>query len=112
MKEKIATQKESQTSKPLGKRNPKFTKSYMEMKREMAKIGMTTTLLLTSGSALFVKNRVAKAVHIGAGVALVGFVFGTLHFIPKNIIRQIKISIMLAYSKQSSKENFVFRFHY
>ncbi|CAM3497021.1 MULTISPECIES: hypothetical protein [Helicobacter] len=83
MKEKIATQKESQTSKPLGKRNPKFTKSYMEMKREMAKIGMTTTLLLTSGSALFVKNRVAKAVHIGAGVALVGFCIWHASLYPK-----------------------------
>ncbi|WP_297680323.1 hypothetical protein [Helicobacter sp.] len=83
MEENRETQTESQISKPLVKRNPKLTKSHMERKREMAKIGMTTTLLLTSGSALFMKNRVAKAVHIGAGVALVGFCIWHASLYPK-----------------------------
>lgn len=48
-------------------------KNPIEAKRELVKIGMATSLFLTSGSALFMKNKTAKAVHIGAGIALIGF---------------------------------------
>lgn len=62
----------------------KHKKNSMEIKREMAKIGMTTTLLLASGSALFMNNKTAKAVHIGAGIALVGFCIWHASLYPKS----------------------------
>lgn len=45
-----------------------------EVKKEMAKIGMTATLGATVVTAPFLKgNKLMKNVHTGAGVLLVGF---------------------------------------
>lgn len=45
----------------------------LETKREIAKIGMSVSLVLTAGSALFFKNKVAKNIHVISGISLVGF---------------------------------------
>lgn len=45
----------------------------LELQKEVAKIGMTATLGATVATSMFMKNKVAKKVHIGAGVALCGF---------------------------------------
>ncbi len=45
----------------------------LEMKKEIAKIGMTASLGVTVLSAMYVKNRTMKKVHTGAGVVLAGF---------------------------------------
>lgn len=76
----IATQKETE-------RNP-LAKFSLEQKREAAKIGMSASLLLTAGSALFLRNKTAKAVHTIAGLRLWDSHFGTLLCIQK-----LKISI-------------------
>lgn len=44
-----------------------------ELQREAAKIGMTATLGATVVTSMFMKNKTAKKVHIGAGVAFCGF---------------------------------------
>ncbi|MBX7491422.1 hypothetical protein [Helicobacter turcicus] len=59
------------------------TKVSIETKREIAKIGMSASLLLTAGSALFLKNKTAKTIHITAGVALVGFSIWHASLYPK-----------------------------
>lgn len=61
----------------------KDNKISIETKREIAKIGMSTSLLLTAGSALFLKNKTAKTIHITAGVALVGFSIWHASLYPK-----------------------------
>ena len=48
-------------------------KTKLETKREIAKIGMATSLFLTAGSTMFLKNKAARRLHIGAGIALIGF---------------------------------------
>ena len=45
----------------------------LETKKEIAKIGMTVSLGLTVGTALFWKVKKMKNLHTGAGMALVGF---------------------------------------
>lgn len=45
----------------------------IETKKEIAKIGMTASLGVVVGTSFFMKNKLAKKVHIGAGAALVGF---------------------------------------
>ncbi|PID77714.1 MAG: hypothetical protein CSB24_00055 [Deltaproteobacteria bacterium] len=46
----------------------------LETKKEIAKLGMATSLGITVLSALFLKhNKTMKQVHTGAGVALAGF---------------------------------------
>ncbi len=45
----------------------------LEVKKEIAKIGMTATLGATVVSSMFMKNKSIKKLHVGAGVALVGF---------------------------------------
>ncbi|TLD87842.1 hypothetical protein [Helicobacter sp. MIT 05-5294] len=62
----------------------KHEKNTLEAKREMVKIGMATSLFLTSTSALFMDNKTAKAVHIGAGIALVGFCLWHASLYPKS----------------------------
>ncbi len=47
----------------------------LEIQKEAAKIGMTATLGATVVTSMFMKNKVAKKVHIGAGVAFCGFAF-------------------------------------
>jgi len=45
----------------------------LEIKKEIAKIGMTTTLGATVVTSMFMKNKAMKKLHVGAGVAFVGF---------------------------------------
>ena len=45
----------------------------LELQKEAAKIGMTATLGATVVTSLFMKNSVAKKVHVVAGVAFCGF---------------------------------------
>lgn len=45
----------------------------IEIQRETAKIGMTATLGATVVTSMFMKNSVAKKVHVVAGVAFCGF---------------------------------------
>ena len=61
----------------------KKSKISLETKREIAKIGMSSSLLLTAGTALFMKNKTAKAVHIVSGVELVGFCLNNTSLYPK-----------------------------
>ncbi|WP_086228691.1 hypothetical protein [Campylobacter sp. P0109] len=61
----------------------KKPKISLDTKREIAKIGMSSSLLLTASTALFMKNKTAKAVHIVSGVALVGFCLYHASLYPK-----------------------------
>lgn len=45
----------------------------LELQKEAAKIGMTATLGATVVTSMFMKNSVAKKVHVVAGVAFCGF---------------------------------------
>ncbi|QKF66157.1 hypothetical protein AVENP_0583 [Arcobacter venerupis] len=45
----------------------------LEVQKEVAKIGMTATLGATVVTSMFMKNSVAKKVHVVAGVAFCGF---------------------------------------
>jgi hypothetical protein len=45
----------------------------LEIQKEAAKIGMTATLGATVVTSMFMKNKVAKKVHVIAGVAFCGF---------------------------------------
>lgn len=47
----------------------------LDTKKELAKVGMSTSLALTVATAFFMKNRSAKRLHVVAGTALVGFSF-------------------------------------
>lgn len=44
-----------------------------EIKKEVAKIGMTATLGATVVTSMFMKNSIAKKTHIVAGAAFCGF---------------------------------------
>ncbi|ARR03066.1 hypothetical protein [Campylobacter vicugnae] len=61
----------------------KKSKISLETKREIAKVGMSSSLLLTASTALFMKNKTAKTVHILSGVALVGFCLYHASLYPK-----------------------------
>lgn len=45
----------------------------LELKKEVAKIGMTATLGATVVTSMFMKNKLAKKTHIIAGAAFCGF---------------------------------------
>lgn len=45
----------------------------LEVKKEIAKIGMTATLGATVVTSMFMKNKIAKNTHIVAGAAFCGF---------------------------------------
>ena len=45
----------------------------LELQKEAAKIGMTATLGATVVTSMFMKNKIAKNVHVIAGVAFCGF---------------------------------------
>ena len=45
----------------------------LEVKKEVAKIGMTATLGATVVTSMFMKNKLAKKTHIVAGAAFCGF---------------------------------------
>ena len=51
-------------------------KTKLETKREIAKIGM-------AGSTMFLKNKAARRLHIGAGIALIGFSLWHTSLYPK-----------------------------
>ena len=60
----------------------------LELQKETAKNGMTATLGATVVTSMFMKNSVAKKVHVVAGVAFCGFVYGIMLYQPKNLIKQ------------------------
>ena len=45
----------------------------LDTKKEIAKIGMTASMGITVATSFNMKNKVMKNLHVGAGVALVGF---------------------------------------
>lgn len=45
----------------------------LEEKREIAKLGMAGSMVATVASTLFWRDRGMRKLHVGAGVALVGF---------------------------------------
>lgn len=45
----------------------------LDTKKELAKIGMTASMGITVVTSLYMKNKTMKYLHVGAGVALVGF---------------------------------------
>lgn len=45
----------------------------LEVQKEIAKVGMTVTMGVTVVTAFKMKNKTMKNLHVGAGVALVGF---------------------------------------
>lgn len=45
----------------------------LETKKEVAKIGMTASMAIVVGTSFGMKSKIMKNLHIGAGVALVGF---------------------------------------
>ena len=45
----------------------------LDTKKEIAKIGMTASLGITVATSFYMKNRLAKRVHVVAGAALIGF---------------------------------------
>ncbi len=47
----------------------------LDTKKEIAKIGMTASLGTVLGTSLYMKNKFMKNLHIGSGVALIGFSF-------------------------------------
>jgi hypothetical protein len=61
----------------------------LEIQKEAAKIGMTATLGATVVTSMFMKNSVAKKVHVVAGVAFCGFaLWHHMLYQPKN--KQVK----------------------
>jgi hypothetical protein len=55
------------------KKGKKDMKIDLEVQKEVAKVGMTATLGATVVTSMFMKNSVAKKVHVVAGVAFCGF---------------------------------------
>lgn len=47
----------------------------IDTKKEIAKIGMTASLAVVVGTSFYLKNKLSKRLHVGAGAALVGFSF-------------------------------------
>ena len=64
-------QKENLTKKEL--KLPSFKTWDLDTKKEVAKIGMTASMAIVIGTSFGMKSKVMKNLHIGAGVALVGF---------------------------------------
>lgn len=52
---------------------PSFKKWDLDTKKEVAKIGMTASMAIVVGTSFGMKSKIMKNLHIGAGVALVGF---------------------------------------
>ena len=59
----------------LNNRGGIFSQIDLDTKKEIAKIGMTASMGITVATSFYMKNRFMKNLHIGAGVALVGFSF-------------------------------------
>lgn len=64
-------QNENLTKKEL--KLPSFKTWDLDTKKEVAKIGMTASMAIVVGTSFGMKSKVMKNLHIGAGVALVGF---------------------------------------
>ena len=66
---------EKMQNENLIKKEPKPTKIKwdLETKKEVAKIGMTASLGVVVGTSFAMDSKIMKNLHIGAGVALVGF---------------------------------------
>lgn len=64
-------QNENLTKKEL--KLPNFKTWDLDTKKEVAKIGMTASMAIVVGTSFGMKSKVMKNLHIGAGVALVGF---------------------------------------
>lgn len=47
----------------------------LDTKKEIAKIGMTASLGIVTATSFYMKNNFMKNLHIGSGVALIGFSF-------------------------------------
>lgn len=47
----------------------------LDTKKEVAKIGMTASLGIVTATSFYMKNKFMKNLHIGSGVALIGFSF-------------------------------------
>ena len=47
----------------------------LDTKKEIAKIGMTASLGIVTATSFYMKNDLIKNLHIGSGVALIGFSF-------------------------------------
>jgi hypothetical protein len=45
----------------------------LEVQKEIAKVGMTVSMGITVATAFKMKSRKVKNLHVGAGVALIGF---------------------------------------
>ena len=59
----------------LIKREKNMREIDLESKKEIAKIGMVASMGITVATSFAMKNKVMKNLHVGAGVALVGFSF-------------------------------------
>ena len=64
-------QNENLTKKEL--KLPSFKTWDLDTKKEAAKIGMTASMAIVIGTSFGMKSKIMKNLHIGAGVALVGF---------------------------------------
>jgi len=64
-------QNENLTKKEL--KLPSFKTWDLETKKEVAKIGMTASMAIVIGTSFGMKSKIMKNLHVGAGVALVGF---------------------------------------
>jgi len=67
--------KSEESGNQLKGREGVFSQIDLDTKREIAKIGMTASMGITVATSFYMKNRFMKNLHIGAGVALVGFSF-------------------------------------
>lgn len=54
-------------------KRPNFKPWDLDTKKEVAKIGMTASMAIVVGTSFGMKSKVMKQLHVGAGVALVGF---------------------------------------
>lgn len=64
----------------------------LDTKKEIAKIGMTASMGITVATSFYMKNRLMKNLHIGAGVALVGFSFWHhMLYQPENKVKKQKL---------------------
>ncbi len=59
----------------LIERKGKILNLDLDTKKEIAKIGMTASLGVVLGTSFYMKNNFIKNLHIGSGVALIGFSF-------------------------------------
>lgn len=67
--------KNEENEKQTKNRGGIFSQIDLDTKREIAKIGMTASMGITVATSFYMKNKFMKNLHIGAGVALVGFSF-------------------------------------